>query len=148
MSIKKIDYLALVNDAMISVVKQILQLVATQGLYQKQHLYIKFATQHPGVKISEILHDDFMEEMTIILQYEFWDLVVDEYGFAVSLAFEHDDETLYVPFSAILSISDPSEDFSIDLFPNFSDDPNLENSQQEQPSNIINFETILKKRDQ
>lgn len=144
---KKINYKKLINEAEISVVRQILQTIETQGLVQKQHLYIKFATQHPGVIMSDILHEDFETDMTIVMQYEFWNLQVDDYGFSVSLSFEHDDEDLYIPFSSIISIEDPSENFHMDLVPDFSSKKDgVQNKNADVLSNIISFEEIMQRR--
>lgn len=118
---KKLDYTALLRKASISVVKCILQQIAEEGLFGKQHLYVTYALGHPDVKISKVLKDEFEDEITIVLQHEFCDLEVDDYGFSVSLAFEHADENLYVPFASLISISDPSEDFCIDFNPDFSE---------------------------
>lgn len=101
--------------------KDILKQISVEGLFKKQHIYVTFALSHPDVKISKLLRDDFEDEMTIVLQYEFWDLNVDDFGFSVSLSFEHSDETIYIPFSSIISVSDPSEDFCLDFSPDFSD---------------------------
>jgi hypothetical protein len=136
------NYEQMVNDALLSVVRNILGIVAKDGLYKKQHLYIIFATQHPGVDISEFLAEEFDEEMTIVLQYEFWDLKIDNYGFSVTLAFEHDDETLYIPFSSITSLSDPSEDFSIELRPNFADVK--ESADKGAKSNVVTLDIFRK----
>jgi hypothetical protein len=118
--LKKIDYNDMFNRSRIGVVRDILQIVAKNGFYKKQHLYVTFATRHPEVDISDILFEDFEDEMTIVLQHEFWDLEVGDHGFSVSLAFEHDDETLYIPFSSIISVSDPTENFNMELVPNFA----------------------------
>jgi hypothetical protein len=116
---KKIDYKALERKAAFSMIKDILSKIAKDGLYRNQHLYITFSLMHPDADVSDALRCDFDDEMTIVLQYEFWDLNIDDYGFSVSLAFQHSDETIYVPFSSIISLSDPSEDFVIDLTPDF-----------------------------
>ena len=76
---------------------------------------------HPNTVVSTFLREDFDDDMTIVIQYEFWDLKIDNYGFAISLAFEHADETLYIPFSSIITFHDPSEDFCLEFIPNFSD---------------------------
>lgn len=146
---KKLDYNVLMKKASLSVVKEILNQVAVDGLFKKQHVYITFATNHPDVKISKLLKEDFEDEMTIVLQYEFWDLVVDDYGFSVSLAFDHSDETLYIPFASLISVSDPSEDFCLDFVPDFSEvKPAVPNElPQKQPSGgkIISFDAFRKK---
>ncbi|MDR1609636.1 MAG: ClpXP protease specificity-enhancing factor SspB [Holosporales bacterium] len=117
---QKIDYAGLLKDASISVVRKILELAAADGFGKKQHLYVTFTLAHKNVVVSDTLREDAGEEMTIILQYEFWDLKVDEFGFTVGLAFEHADETLYIPFAALISVSDPSEDFSLEFVPDLA----------------------------
>ncbi len=134
MPAKKINYISMMNSALLDVVKKIVSMVSTNGFYKKQHLYITFATKHPGVHISAFLKEEFDEDMTIILEHEFWDLIVDSYGFSVSLEFEHASETVYVPFSSITTFLDPSEDFSLEFLPNFADI----NETQKQNSNKIN----------
>ena len=142
---KKIDYNLLMKKASISVVKKILQQVAEEGLYKKQHVYVTFSLNHPSVKVSRLLKDDFDDEMTIVLQYEFWDLIVDDYGFSVSLAFEHSDETLYIPFASLISISDPSEDFCLDFVPDFSEVVPNKKSEETKPSgNVISLNEFRK----
>jgi hypothetical protein len=143
---KKIEYEQLLRKASLSVVKEILKQIATYDLYKRQHIYITFATNHSGVKISDLLRNDFDDEMTIVLQYEFWDLIIDDLGFSISLAFEHSDETLYIPFTAIISVSDPSEDFSLEFVPDFAEmktvatEPQKKNS----PGKIISIDTLRK----
>lgn len=137
------------SRALINVVSDILKIIAKDGLYKKQHLYITLSTKHPGVDISDFLLEEFEDEITIILQYEFWDLVVDDYGFSVSLAFEHDDETIYVPFSSIISILDPSEDFCLELTPNFADTRknekhNTKDEDKGEKSNVILLDMFRK----
>ena len=78
---QKINYSALLQNASISVVKKILEQVSDNGFDKEQHLYITFSLKHPSVKISDALKSEFGDEITIVLQYEFWDLKVDDYGF-------------------------------------------------------------------
>ena len=129
---KKLDYGFLMRKASISIVKEIIKQIATEGLYKKQQVYITFAINHPDVRMSKLLREDYDGEMTIVLQYEFWDLILDDYGFSVSLAFEHSDETIYVPFAALISVNDPSEDFCLDFTPDFSEiKPKTESKSQQ-----------------
>ncbi|MDR0942199.1 MAG: ClpXP protease specificity-enhancing factor SspB [Holosporales bacterium] len=143
---KRIDYETLLRKASLSVVKDILKQVATDGLFRKQHLYITFAMNHPNVKASELLRGEFEDEMTIVLQYEFWDLTVDDFGFSVSLAFEHSDEALYIPFSSIISVSDPSENFSLNFTPDFTDKKSVasDSSKKDQSGKVISIDMFRK----
>ena len=145
---KKLDYGFLLRKASISVVKEIIEQIATEGLYKKQHIYITFALNHPNVKISKLLRDEYDDEMTIVLQYEFWDLIVDDFGFSVSLAFEHSDETIHIPFASMISVSDPSEDFNLEFTPDFSDiDPQtakVDETSSGRSSKIISLDIFRK----
>ena len=123
-----INYESLLREASLDVVKKILNLIAKNAIYKKQHLYITFASKHPGVKMTDEFKDE--DEMTIVLQNEFWDLKIDDYGFSVSLAFDNSDETIYIPFSSLIYVNDPSEDFSLNFVPIFSDIKNETNNKQ------------------
>ena len=109
------------QNASISVVKKILEQVSDNGFDKEQHLYITFSLKHPSVKISDALKSEFGDEITIVLQYEFWDLKVDDYGFSVTLAFDKADECIYVPFSSLINVNDPSENFNLDFMPDLGD---------------------------
>ena len=136
-----INYESLLRDASIEVVKKVLKIIATDGFSNnQQHLYITFSTNHHGVKLADFLKEE--DELTIVLQYEFWDLKIDEYGFSVSLAFERSNETIYIPYSALINVSDPSEDFSLSFVPNFKDVKEQVINNQE--NKIISFADICK----
>ncbi|MDR0695396.1 MAG: ClpXP protease specificity-enhancing factor SspB [Holosporales bacterium] len=146
---KRIDYEDLLKSASMSVVKEILRQVSRHGLFRKQHLFVTFATTHPNVKMSDILAKEFDGEMTIVLQYEFWDLKVDDFGFSVSLTFEHADETIYVPFASIVSVSDPSEDFSLEFMPDLTNVKKISKPAADKPQsgNVVSIDMFRKKDD-
>jgi len=73
----------------------------------EHHFYITFDTRAPGVRISKRLQEQYPEEMTIVLQHQFWDLVVSDAHFEVSLSFNGITEKLYVPLEAIKGFFDP-----------------------------------------
>ena len=117
---REIDYEALVRNAMRSVVRTVLTGVAKSGLPGEHHFYIAFRTDAAGVSISKRLKEKYPEEMTVVLQHRFWDLVVKEDRFEVKLTFDSIPERLSVPFDAIKVFFDPSvpyglqfEDFDI-----------------------------------
>ena len=143
---KMIDYNKLLKEGAIYVVKRILEYVASDGLSDKQQLYVTFSLKHPDVKISQLLKADYEDEMTFVLQYEFWDLIVDDFGFSVSLAFDHSDETLYVPFASLIAVSDPSEDFNLEFVPDlYTRRPKVqENKILTNKSNIISLDDFRK----
>ncbi|MGA2793130.1 MAG: ClpXP protease specificity-enhancing factor SspB [Roseiarcus sp.] len=103
-----IRYDLLVQDALRSVVRKVLGDAARNGLPGDHHFYISFKTRAPGVMVPAAMRQKYPDEMTIILQHEFWDLAVNGEGFEVSLSFSRKPERLAIPFAAITGFSDPS----------------------------------------
>ena len=108
-----IRYDVLARDAMRGVLRRVMSDAAKQGLPGDHHFYITFMTQAEGVKLSPRLMAQYPDEMTIILQHQFWDLVVTEERFEVGLSFGGVPERLVVPFTAIKSFLDPSVQFGL-----------------------------------
>ncbi len=113
MSSDYIDYAAIVDDAMHYVVRRALELVDEHGLQGDHHFYITFRTQHPEVMISDDLLARYPEEMTIVLQHQFWDLEVETNRFSLVLSFNNIKQSLTVPFDALVSFADPSVRFGL-----------------------------------
>lgn len=103
-----IDYEALAQEAMRNVVRSVLTEAAAKGLPGDHHFYISFDTLAPGVILSKRLREKYAEEMTIVLQHRFWDLIVTDARFEVKLTFDGIPERLVVPFKAIRVFFDPS----------------------------------------
>ena len=112
-----IRYDLLVQDALRSVVRKVLADTARSGLIGEHHFNIAFKTQAPGVVVPPAVRQRFPDEMSIILQHEFWDLVVTQDGFEVSLNFSRKPERLTVPFDSITGFTDPSVPFGFKLEP-------------------------------
>jgi hypothetical protein len=108
-----IRYDVLARDAMRGMLRRVMADAAKQGLPGDHHFYITFLTQAEGVKLSPRLMAQYPEEMIIILQHQFWDMVVTEDRFEVGLSFGGVPERLVVPFSAIKSFLDPSVQFGL-----------------------------------
>ena len=117
MTVDYIRYDILTQDALRSVVRTVLADVAAKGLPGEHHFFITFLSSAEGVKLSPRLLAQYPEEMTIILQHQFWDLVVTEDRFEVGLSFGGIPERLVVPFSAIKSFFDPSVQFGLQFEP-------------------------------
>lgn len=113
MSQDQIRYDVLVQEALKSVVRKVLTEVMQTGLPGEHHFYISFDTQHPGVKISSRLRQRYPDEMTIVLQHQYWDLGVSDTQFEVNLSFGNVPERLVVPFSAVKGFFDPSVQFGL-----------------------------------
>jgi hypothetical protein len=112
-----IRYDVLVQDALRGVVRKIVGEVVKAGLPGQHHFYISFDTQHPGVRMSTRLRQRYPEEMTVVLQHQFWDLNVSEVAFEVGLSFSGIPERLYIPFNAIKGFFDPSVQFGLQFEP-------------------------------
>jgi hypothetical protein len=108
-----IRYDLLTQQALRGVVRDVLADAAKKGLPGDHHFYISFDTRAEGVRISDRLRTQYPEEMTIILQHQFWDLAVTDAGFEVGLSFGGVPEKLVVPFDAINGFFDPSVQFGL-----------------------------------
>jgi len=108
-----IRYDILAQDALRGVVRKVLSEVARTGLPGDHHFFVSFATTAPGVRISTRLLSQYPEEMTIVLQHQYWDLIVTEHALEVGLSFNGVPERLLIPFSAIKGFADPSVGFQL-----------------------------------
>jgi uncharacterized protein len=108
-----IRYDLLTQQALRAVVRNVLTDVAKKGLPGEHHFYITFDTEADGVKLSPRLREQFPEEMTVILQHQFWDLAVTEDGFEVGLSFGGVPERVGAPFEAVNAFFDPSVQFGL-----------------------------------
>ena len=108
-----IRYDVLAQEALRGLVKKVLSEVAPAGLPGEHHFFITFDTRYPGVRISSRLAADYPGEMTIVLQHQFWDLVVTDSTFEVGLSFKGVPEKLHVPFRAVSSFVDPAASFAL-----------------------------------
>jgi hypothetical protein len=108
-----LQYDKLVERALKNVVRDALMHVSAHGLPGAHHLYITFRTDHPGVSIPNTLKTKYPVEMTIVLQYQFWDLLVGDDGFQVTLSFNDRQQCLVIPFAAINAFADPSVNFAL-----------------------------------
>jgi hypothetical protein len=113
MAVDHIRYDLLAQQALRGVLRSVLVDTAKNGLPGEHHFYISFETRGEGVQLSQRLRDQYPDEMTIILQHQFWDLVVGEEGFEVGLSFGGVPERLGVPFAAITKFFDPSVQFGL-----------------------------------
>jgi hypothetical protein len=106
-----LQYSVMVETALRAVVRQSLSEVAKNGLPGSHHFYITFRTSHPGVQVPDYLKARYPSEMTIVLQFQFYDLQVDDNAFSVTLTFNNNPERLIIPIRAITVFADPSVNF-------------------------------------
>ncbi|MCC6914317.1 MAG: hypothetical protein IT566_11490 [Rhodospirillaceae bacterium] len=111
----------MVEDALRGVLKQALKITEAQGLPGAHHFYITFDTTHPGLKIAPSLKALHPNEMTIVLQHQFWDLNVGDERFEITLSFSGVSQRLSVPFAAVTAFADPHAKFGLQFHVEFEE---------------------------
>jgi uncharacterized protein len=127
-----IRYDLLVQQALRGVVRNVLAEAARNGLQGDHHFFITFKTNAPGLRLSNRMRERYPDEMTIILQHQFWDLAVTDHAFEVGLSFNKAPERLLVPFDSITSFVDPSVQFGL-KFDVAIPEPDAVEAEPEQP---------------
>ncbi len=108
-----IGYQALTDAALRGVVRDALRRIEKQGLIGSHHFYLTFKTRFPGVDIPDFLREQYPDEMTIILQHQFWGLKITEEKFEVTLTFKKLPASLVIPFAALTAFFDPGVQFGL-----------------------------------
>ena len=109
----EINYDKLINKNLLGVVHDALKIASVQGLPSENHFYITFRTNVVGADIPKMLKIQYPENMTIVLQHQFSDLVVSDDKFSVTLVFGGVPYTLVIPFKAITYFADPYARFAL-----------------------------------
>ncbi len=128
-----IPYGRLMHSAMRGLIRTVLDGVAAEGLPGEHHFFVTFDTEAEGVEIADWLHERYPEEMTIVIQNWFDNLLVDDEGFSITLNFGDNPEPLRVPFDAILTFVDPSVEFGLRFETHETDDPDDEPPDDDEP---------------
>jgi hypothetical protein len=143
------NYEEMVQEGLRSVVRSALEVAAIEGLPGAHHFYIAFKTDYPGVQLADYLRERHPEEMTIVIQHQYWGLEADDLGFYITLSFSESQERIYVPFHALLSFMDPYAKFGLQFTP----PPVVEVEEESTPhlvpvenkNNIVSLDTFRKK---
>jgi uncharacterized protein len=138
MAVDHIRYDILAQDALRGVVRRVLMDTAKNGLPGEHHFYISFDTRVEGVCLSPRMRAQYPEEMTVVLQHQFWDLEVTETGFEVGVSFGGVPERLAVPFAAIKGFFDPSVQFGLQ----FQEEAGTEESPQQEENTAAGSESM------
>ncbi len=133
-------YDVMVETALRHVVADTLRVVAERGLPGAHHFYISFFTEYPGVQIPQHLHEQYPKEMTIVLQYQYYGLVINDDTFSVTLSFNNIKERLVIPFAAITTFADPSVSFALQ-FQTIDGD---EDEEEDEDDDTPRFERVKK----
>ena len=144
----QIRYDLLTQQALRSVVRNVLSDAAKKGLPGEHHFYIAFDTHAEGVNIPDRLRAQYPEEMTIILQHQFWDLKVTDEIFEVGLSFGGVPAKLTVPFEAVKGFFDPSVQFGLQFEEVGEEGPRVAaaNAPDKQPAKLQENQAETKKR--
>ncbi|TRW17407.1 SspB family protein [Glacieibacterium frigidum] len=113
-----IPYDEIVQDALRSVVRRVLDRIdAEGGLPGGHHFYIAFRTRFPGVEMPRHLLERYPDEMTIVIQHRYWDLLIDDVHFEIGLSFNQVPAKLSIPFDAVIGFVDPAVNFALQFQP-------------------------------
>ena len=147
----KINYKNILNKNMLNVFKDVLLNIEKNGLQEDQHLYITFKTSNSEVNIPKWLKDKHPGEMTIVIQFEYWNFKIKKKYFNIGLSFNNIRSDLEIPFSSVVSFADPSANFGLRLIPetlNVQESPTKETFKKKkgkvEKNNIIDFKNYKK----
>ena len=145
----KINYTKILRKNMINVFKDVLLEIEKNGLSEGHHLYITFNTKDPKINIPEWLKKKYLNEMTIVIQYEYWNFKVKKNSFNIDLSFNNIKTELNIHFDSIISFADPHVNFGLKL----NNNKNKENLVKEKinlnkknniKDNVIDFKKFKK----
>ena len=108
-----IGYQALTDSALRGVVRDALRRIEKSGLIGAHHFYLTFKTHADGVDIPDFLKEQYPDEMTIIIQHQYWALKVKDDYFEVTLTFKKLPAPLHIPFNALTAFFDPGVQFGL-----------------------------------
>lgn len=129
---RSIDYGTLMHRAMRGLIQTVLTEVAEHGLPGAHHFFITFDTRAPQVEMADWLKSRYPEEMTIVIQHWFDNLVVTDEGFSITLNFGNQPEPLVIPFDAVHTFVDPSVEFGL-RFESQDSDEEEEDEDEDEP---------------
>ena len=110
-----IDYNKILNRNMINVFKDVLVNIFKNGLVGNNHLFVTFNTNHKNNKIPKWLLKKYPNQMTIVIQHEYFNLKVNKSDFEITLSFDDTKVDLKITYDAIVSFADPSASFGLIL---------------------------------
>ena len=141
-----IEYQKILNNNMLNVFKDILKNIRDNGLSYNNQLYITFLTNHKRIEMPNWLKQKYPEEMTIVIQYEYYDLQINKNNFSITLSFNNIKTNLKIDYNSIISFADPSANFGLILQNNKiqkKENKKLKNNKLNK-DNVINFSNYKK----
>ena len=143
-----IQYQKILDKNMLNVFKDILVNIRDNGLTNNNHLYITFLTNHKNVELPIWLKEKYPKKMTIVIQYEYYNLSVNKNDFNIGLSFNNKKSNLLIPFNSVISFADPSNNFGLNYKfnkLNTKKEKNIKNNKKNKnSSNVIDFTNYKK----
>ena len=145
----KIDYQNILKKNMINVLKDVLKNIEENGLKEGHHLYITFLTNHPKALLPRWLKEKYPNEMTVVIQYEYYHLTVNEDNFSIGLSFKDLKADLFISYESIISFADPFANFGLKLINKEPLNKTIKKNTKKKPkikktNNVIDFKTFKK----
>ena len=140
-----IEYQKILDKNMLNVFIDILKNIRDNGLTNNNHLYITFYTNHEKVELPKWLKKQYPEEMTIVIQYKYNNLIINNEYFSITLSFNNIKTNLKIGFEAIKSFADPSANFGLILQKQTLDEK--ERNNRINKDNVIDFSSFKKDYD-
>ena len=138
-----INYQKILNKNMIQVFKDILKEIKDKGLSNSNHLYITFETIYKDTIIPQWLIEKYPNDMTIVIQHEFYDIELKEEFFNITLSFNDIKTKLKISYESIISFADPSSNFGL-VLKQVKSKKNIKKQNLDQKNNVINFSNFKK----
>ena len=147
-----VEYQKILNKNLLNVFIDILKNIQKNGLDGKSHLYITFISNYPRNSIPDSLLRKYPNEMTIVIQHEYYHLSVNKNDFSIGLSFNNKKSDLTISFDSIISFADPSSNFGLNYKFNKSIEKNnkkivvkkKKSKKKKNSSNVINFSNYKK----
>ena len=142
-----IQYQKILSKNMLNVFKDVLKNISDKGLANNNHLYITFLTNHKNVELPNWIKQKYPKEMTIVIQYEYYDIKLNKDDFDITLSFNDIKTKLKISYNSILSFADPSANFGLVLKKNRIHNKIKRNLKTKiiKDDNVINFSNYKKK---
>tara|TARA_B100000029_G_scaffold210451_1_gene208283 strand:+ start:1572 stop:2009 length:438 start_codon:yes stop_codon:yes gene_type:complete len=143
----KIDYQKILNKNMLKVLIEVLNNIKKNGINDGHHLYITFLTNHPGVSLPKWIKEKYPYEMTIVIQYEYYNLKINKNDFIIGLSFNNVKTDIKVSYESVLSFADPHANFGLKFPGHMALNKNKKvkiSSKNIKKNNVIDFKKFKK----
>ena len=140
----KINYNKILKNNMLNFFKEVLLHISENGLKEGNHLYITFDTNNIKVKIPAWLKEKHPQEMTIVIQYEYWNFKIKKNLFNIGLSFNNINADLTIPYDSLISFADPHANFGLRLAKEQNNKVTKKNYFTKKKNNILEFKKIAK----